>query len=186
MIRSAGFPTTLINMHTVGKSGEKYFASRYRCYTYKMKFLKGASMFFILFSSVLLVQVNIVNARTVCPGQPATLNWSSSDVISCTPSYTDDPICNFLPIPGNSGSKAVQLTSGSCTSTLTCSNAQGQSDTKSDTLTVATGRELQTLNCCGQWDMAGKVWSESALTCVDPFSVRPEAPAWIGGSCRRI
>ena len=102
-----------------------------------MRALKVAPAFFTLFSLVLLVQINIVNARTVCPGQPATLNWSSSGVISCTPSYTDDPTCDFTAIPGNSGSKEVKLTSGSCTATLVCSNAVGTSASANDTLIVS-------------------------------------------------
>ncbi len=142
---------------------------------------------FLLIVGVVIVAspAGFAYARTYCPGETATLNYSIAQValssggscdqqIQTPPNYQSQSVdANYANTSG-SVSYIVQQTGGAFS--LTCRNSGGSPVTGSDTLTVATGAGLQA--CCGQWDLAGKVWDTTTQTCVTPtYSCQGTIPA---------
>ncbi len=91
----------------------------------------------------------------ICPGEPTTLYWSSSNVSgSCAASALPSD-CNFNVNPNTSGSSVI-TTSVSCNVSLSCDGTTPVTDS----LSVNPNQP----RCCGQWALSG-------------------SPTWNGSSC---
>ncbi len=132
---------------------------------HNMKHLRIVTAFFILTPSLLFTQTNFVNALDKCPGEPAAINWSSTNISNCTltPS-NNNPLCGFGASNARpNGTDPINLPSGSCTSTLSCGNATPASDS----LTINPGQQ----RCCGNWGLTSQTnWNASTHTCLAPCS----------------
>ncbi len=110
-----------------------------------MKFFKNAIVLFIVCAS-LLIKIDGVSAAltNICPGEPKTLNWSSSNVTGSCQSSASIPSCYFSVNP-NTAQSSIINTSQSCNVALTC---DGVTDT--DSLSINPNQS----RCCGNWDLA--------------------------------
>lgn len=107
------------------------------------------------------------SASTVGPGASITLNWSSSNTTSCTPtqgSGTNWPNFGTMGVSGNQTFAAPQA-AGTITFQLTCSNAVGQSATQTTQVTVQGGGgggncpPIFTQGALGEFDVTfGQAW----------------------------
>lgn len=141
---------------------------------------------------VLVSPVGFVHAKVYCPGETAILNYSISNVVtggSCDSQITPPFLSPYPSLPSGGitvsqgtaqGSVSYTVSEGG-TFSFSCTNPGASPTTGSTVLEVNANQE----RCCGNWDLSSKS-SWNGTTCVDPFSVVPQAPAWIGGSCRRI
>ena len=122
-------------------------------YVYMKSFLKLLSK--LLFAlSILFLQASFASAY--CVGQPVTLAWSiTSGVATACPTRTaDKSVCSFEEAASAfTSSKTITAPNGGCTVNFQCSNASGNSNLDSATLSVD----------------SSQVWNGSA--CVAPAPV---------------
>jgi hypothetical protein len=135
-----------------------------------MKSLK----YLIYILSITILSIQLSSAITYkCPGDPATLTWSSTNCSAVQNTYGVGA-CYF----GNSlnGSQPVSLSSGSCTVSIQCTNPMSS--------TVATDQlVIKTLGQCGMCP-AGSVPNNTTPGSIyaGDGCIRPTATI-TGGSC---
>jgi hypothetical protein len=141
-----------------------------------MQHYKKSLLKVIFFLSILFLQVNFASALNVCPGEPATLSWSTQGIVTACPTTdASSPQCIFSANPANnySGERSVSLPSGSCTVSFQCQNGVSVSQVAGDTLTV-----VNSVACCGRFSQSAQtVWN--GTTCVNP----PCANGAVDASC---
>jgi len=119
----------------------------------------------LLTLSALFLSIQFSSASgtlTVCPGQTANLNWSSTNSGSCAfTNASTNPKCNFIANAG--GSQGIDTSSVfSCTADYACT-VNGTRYPDSASLNVS----LQNGACCGQYANADKTkWN--GTSCVYP------------------
>lgn len=136
--------------------------------------MKQISFVFIL-SLLLVLPHHSLAVTNVCPGEPQTLNWSSSNVGgSCVPSASI-PSCSFSVVPNTTNSSVITTTQ-SCSVSLTCDGV-----TANDSITINPNQS----RCCGNWALSGSsTWNGALGYCVpsgpaiNTFTVSPTTVAY--------
>ncbi len=113
--------------------------------------------------SVFIFSVSIVNVSAaltnICPGEPTTLTWSTSNISGTCTGSANHASCSFSPGTNNTSSSVVNPTA-SCSVTLTCDVIAS-----SDSLTVNPNQS----RCCGNWGLAGfPTWNGSSCVVAQP------------------
>jgi hypothetical protein len=123
-----------------------------------MKFFKY--LFSFLFLLTLSINFSLAaGTLDVCPGQDATLQWTSTGAVSCGGGLQNgNPICNFVANLG--GSQPITNPQSGCTVNYSCSNAAPTPASDFATLNVVNGP-----SCCNLYSQVGlPVWN--GTTCV--------------------
>lgn len=125
-----------------------------------MKSFKTAGAFTALVVIFLINTGSVSALSNICPGEPRTLNWSSSNVTGSCITGNSIPSCAFSVDPNTAQSSTI-ITSASCDVALTC---DGVTDT--DTLSINPNQS----RCCGNWDLTSQTsWNGTA--CVTPSTL---------------
>lgn len=120
--------------------------------------IRGFKIAFLLVVSLFQLQ-HAFALDNICPGEPRTLTWASSNVTGSCQSSASISSCNFNVNPNTAESTEI-TTSQSCTVALTC---DGVTDT--DALNVNPNQS----RCCGNWALAGQpVWNGSSCIAASP------------------